>query len=126
MTLSMGKTKFTQSITQSEPTREYNCKLWRLFPWGDKLETLKPINGFGAIWVHLEPKHEVESHRHDEEEAFIVIHGSAKLTIEGEAFEISHGDVVHIPRNAEHQLSNHSETDTFSMIDLYWDQGSEA
>ncbi|WP_350335407.1 cupin domain-containing protein [Coralliovum pocilloporae] len=120
-----AKNQFVKSVQNTAPSHEYNCKLWRLFPWLNRIETLKEINGFGAIWVQLDPDHHVEAHQHDEEEAFIVIQGNATLTIEDNIFEIHPKDVVHIPRNAMHQLSNHSKVEPFIMIDLYWDQGSQ-
>ena len=102
-------------------TDEYNCKLRRLFPWTDAVNTKRPITEFGVIWVVVEPNTAVDKHNHDEEETFIAVGGEAELTIGDEKTMIRPGDVIYLPRFSEHQLHNLSPTLPFTMIDIYWD-----
>ncbi|MBS0444644.1 MAG: cupin domain-containing protein [Proteobacteria bacterium] len=102
---------------------EYNCKLRRLFPWPGRVETHRPVTEFGVIWVRLDPGVDVDEHEHDEEETFIVVSGSAVLTLEGETANLRKGDVAYIPRFARHSIRNLSSLEAFEMIDVYWDKG---
>jgi mannose-6-phosphate isomerase-like protein (cupin superfamily) len=100
---------------------EYSCKLRRLFPWPGVVETKRPVTEFGCIWVVVDPSCTVDTHEHDEEEAFIVVSGRARMTVSGQQTELGAGDVAYIPRLARHQIANPSEVEPFVMIDLYWD-----
>ncbi|WP_265654656.1 cupin domain-containing protein [Verminephrobacter aporrectodeae] len=102
-------------------TNEYNCKLRRLFPWTDAVNTKRQITEFGVIWVVVDPSTAVDRHSHDEEETFIVVGGEAELTVGDEKTIIRHGDVIYLPRFSEHQLRNLSPSIPFAMIDIYWD-----
>jgi len=102
-------------------TNEYGVKLRRLLPWPPIADTKRVITELGLISVLIEPGKVVQTHSHDEEEMFCVVHGSAELTLEGEVTEIGVGDTVYIPRFAQHALFNRSDTTPFMFIDLYWD-----
>jgi quercetin dioxygenase-like cupin family protein len=52
----------------------------------------------------LEPGAELEPHRHDTDEFYYLLRGSARMTIEGEERDIGVGDLVHIPRDAVHSI----------------------
>ncbi|MGT4068598.1 UNVERIFIED_CONTAM: cupin domain-containing protein [Aeromonas hydrophila] len=118
--------KFIQRNSEAKFSDEYNCKLRRLFPWGQKVNTSRSLTEFGCIWVVVEPGKDVDRHSHDEEEAFIVLSGECQLEISGEYTKISEGDVVYIPRHYEHQLRNLSSSTPFVMIDIYWDLGGQS
>jgi mannose-6-phosphate isomerase-like protein (cupin superfamily) len=107
-------------------TGEYNCRLRRLFPWPNHVDTKRQLTEFGCVWVIVDPNTSVDRHAHDEEEAFIVISGSAELMIGSEEARISAGDVVYIPRLVEHQIRNISNEISFSMLDVYWDEGGKS
>lgn len=101
-------------------TREYNCDLRRLLPWPDVVDTKRSLTEFGAIWVSVRPGEDVDQHRHDEEECFVVFAGKADLHLEGQKTTLEAGDVVYIPRFWMHQLCN-PYREAFQFIDLYWD-----
>ena len=101
-------------------TREYNADLRRLLPGPGYADTKRPLTEFGAILVTIWVKEEVNVHRHDEEECFIVIAGRADLELEGQSTTLAAGDVVYIPRFWFHQLKNPYDQ-PFRFFDLYWD-----
>ncbi|AHD03211.1 cupin domain-containing protein [Leisingera methylohalidivorans] len=101
-------------------TREYNADLRRLLPWPGRANSKRPLTEFGAILVTIRPQEDVDAHRHDEEECFIVTVGRASLEIEGQTTQLSAGDVVYIPRFWMHQLRN-PNAEPFVFVDLYWD-----
>jgi quercetin dioxygenase-like cupin family protein len=101
---------------------EYNCRIRRLFPWPDRVNTRRPLTEYGCMLVTLESGKQVDSHSHDEEEAFVVISGSARLDVDGEETVLHAADVAYIPRNASHALCNMGPDD-FVMLDIYWDLG---
>lgn len=102
-------------------TDEYGVRLRRLLPWPGFADTKRPVTELGVIWVLIEPGKFVETHAHDEEEAFFVTEGEAELTIEGETTVIRPGDSVYIPRFARHALVNRSTDTAFRFVDVYWD-----
>lgn len=101
-------------------SREYNCDMRRLFPWSGTVDTKRPMTEYGTAWVVVRAGEEVEAHRHDEEEAFIVVGGQADLEVEGQTTRIGAADVVYLPRFWQHQLRNPYDQD-FQFIDIYWD-----
>lgn len=104
----------------AQTTREYNADLRRLLPWRERAETKRPLSEFGAILVTVRANENVDAHRHDEEECFIIVSGRADLIVEGQKTTIGQGDVVFMPRFWTHQLCNPYDT-AFQFIDLYWD-----
>lgn len=101
-------------------TREYNADLRRLLPWTGHVDSKRPITEFGVIQVVIRPQESVDSHRHDEEECFIVTSGKALIDVEGQSSNIKTGDVIYIPRFWLHQIRN-PYMDPFHFIDIYWD-----
>lgn len=104
----------------AQTTREYNADLRRLLPWPDHADTKRQLTEFGAILVTVRPNEDVDAHRHDEEECFIVVSGQADLVVEGQSTAIGAGDVIYMPRFWMHQLRNPYKT-PFQFVDLYWD-----
>lgn len=102
-------------------TDEYNCKLFRLFPWPQFVQTRRPLTEFGATWVILESGKTVSLHDHDEEETFVAISGSAELIVGKQSTQLNAGDVAYIPRSVPHSLVNRAEGVPFVFIDIYWD-----
>jgi quercetin dioxygenase-like cupin family protein len=103
-------------------SEEYNCKVRRLFPWPNRVNTKRPLTEYGCMLVTLEAGKQVDRHNHDEEETFIVISGSASLDVEGATTTLNSNDVAYIPRNANHSLRNDGPAE-FVMLDIYWDLG---
>lgn len=75
------------------------------------------------MFVRLAPGESVAAHRHDEEETFIVLNGKVHLTVDGESCEIGPQDVAYIPRHSNHAIANLSDSESFEMLDMYWDEG---
>jgi quercetin dioxygenase-like cupin family protein len=107
-------------------TDEYNCKLFRLYPWPRSVETKRALTEFGATWVVLEPGKQVNMHDHDEEESFIGVAGEAELIVGTQATVLRPGDIAYIPRSIPHSLINHSTDMNFTFIDIYWDFGGKS
>ena len=103
-------------------TDEYGVKTRRLFPWAGKVNTKRRLTEAGCMYVLLAPNEFVEAHHHDEEETFIVLAGSALLSVNGMEALIAVGDVAYIPRHATHSIRNASSSERFQMLDMYWDE----
>jgi quercetin dioxygenase-like cupin family protein len=101
---------------------EYNCKIRRLFPWPDRVNTRRPLTEFGCMLIILEAGKQVDLHNHDEEETFIAISGQAILEVDGQSTTLNPNDVAYIPRMAKHSLRNDASS-PFVMLDIYWDLG---
>ncbi|UWQ81690.1 cupin domain-containing protein (plasmid) [Leisingera sp. S132] len=106
-------------------TREYNADMRRLLPWPGRVDSKRPLTEFGAILVTIRPQENVDAHRHDDEECFIVTAGRADLEIEGQTTQLSSGDVAYIPRFWIHHLRN-SNAEPFVFVDIYWSDKSRS
>ena len=65
----------------------------------------------------------VPTHAHESEQISYVLQGTLKFTIQGEAFIVREGDVLHIPSMVPHQaeaLDDCFEMDVFSPIRQDW------
>lgn len=94
---------------------EYGCDLRRLYPsnavdpifWGCAIATLRPS---GAIIPHS----------HDEEETFIILSGEGRIHVDGSSEEVTVGDVIYLPRESEHALSNGSDEKPLEFLTIFW------
>jgi len=92
---------------------EYDLDAKRLLPWD-------AINApFEGAWCVVRPGTKSKPHHHDELELFITISGEAEVVIDGQPFSVSKGDLVSIPKESEHFISNDSDED-FHMYTIFW------
>lgn len=69
----------------------------------------KDTNGrFCVIDMHVPPGGGPGPHRHDFEEAFVVLEGEMDVTFRGKKSTVRAGETVNIPSNAPHQFHNGS------------------
>ena len=67
--------------------------------------------------VVIPPRSTVGTHRHgDNEEMYIVLSGTADMTIEGKAVTVRKGDMILNPPNGEHGLQNNSDDDIDLLV----------
>jgi quercetin dioxygenase-like cupin family protein len=67
---------------------------------------------FCVIDMHIPPGGGPPPHRHDFEEAFILLEGEIEATFRGKKSVVLAGDTVNIPANAPHQFHNASSKPT--------------
>ena len=67
------------------------------------------------MWLQtIKPDSGTPVHRHDCEEAIVVLRGSGRLTVEGEDTDFGPNSTLQIPRDAIHQIVNTGTEDMFS------------
>lgn len=60
--------------------------------------------------VCVPPGSKVPAHTHnDHEQAYIILQGSGVMRINGEERMVTANTVVYIPKNAEHEITNHDK-----------------
>ena len=64
-------------------------------------------SGFGTerallVLNRLEPEMEVVPHSHDFDQIALVLEGTVRFTVDGDAFDVGQGEALLIPANAEH------------------------
>lgn len=98
---------------------EYDLDAKRLLPWD-------AVNApFEGAWCVVRPGTQSKRHNHDELELFITISGVADVVINGVHSEVSKGDLVAIPKGADHYIAN-TGTENFHMYTLFWSAESAA
>jgi mannose-6-phosphate isomerase-like protein (cupin superfamily) len=95
---------------------EYGCDLRRLYPWAG---VANPFWGAAIASVRVGEK--TSLHGHDESETFLVLSGQGRLTIDGESEVLEQGDIVFIPKGAQHEFENLSPTATLDFLTIFWD-----
>ena len=68
-----------------------------------------------------------EPHHHDDHEAFVIVEGSAVVTVGGDeppgpAEVLVRGDVVFVPSGVEHIISNRGDV-TLRLLAIWWEAG---
>ena len=110
----------------AHPTIAHESGLdWRLLSNGQKTsgdieskleptyECLKSITYVSL--AKLQPRLSYEPHHHkDHEEVYYIINGSGKIKIGNEEAHFRDGDIIYIPENTTHSITNDSE----EMIDF--------
>jgi mannose-6-phosphate isomerase-like protein (cupin superfamily) len=110
----------------AHPTIAHESGLdWRLLSNGEKTsgdiesklepeyECLKSITYVSL--AKLQPRLSYEPHHHkDHEEVYYIINGSGKIKIGNEEAHFRDGDIIYIPENTTHSITNDSE----EMIDF--------
>lgn len=110
-------------FANEQATNEYNCALKRLLPWPNIAETKRPISEFGIIWVTVAAGDTVDTHAHDEEEAFLFVSGTGQVIVDGQSQPVSGGDFVYVDRNRQHSIIAGDQSELV-FIDIYWDLGT--
>jgi sugar phosphate isomerase/epimerase/mannose-6-phosphate isomerase-like protein (cupin superfamily) len=74
---------------------------------------------FQSAWGYLHPGEEMELHSHPTEEIYLVFEGNGVVTVGPRKKEVTAGDVVFIPPNQMHTMSNKSSKPLLWMA-LWW------
>lgn len=105
--------KFDRATLESEP---HNVLFRDLYPWDEIEET-----PFGASLAVVEPGGKTMVHSHHPCETFFICHGNGTMTCNGESSEVAGGDVIYLPPQSEHFLSNDSASDALMFLSVFWD-----
>lgn len=65
-----------------------------------------PDTDLTVTWVEVEPGSEQVVHAHEPEQVYVIIAGEGRVRVGGGEREVSEGDAVHVPPNAEHGIRN--------------------
>lgn len=69
-----------------------------------------PDTELTVTWVEVEPGSEQVVHSHEPEQVYVVVSGEGRMRVDDAVRDVSAGDSVHIPPNAEHGIRNTGET----------------
>jgi len=84
------------------------------------LEELQIKAPFGSMWCLIGPGVSSNPDTHDEAEMVAIVEGMGSVRLDGESVEVAAGDVVHLPPNSEHVLTNTSDTRPLRVLSMYW------
>lgn len=65
-----------------------------------------PETELTVTWVDVEEGAHQELHSHEPEQVYLVVRGEAVMTVDGEEQEVTAGDLIHVPPQAEHAVKN--------------------
>jgi mannose-6-phosphate isomerase-like protein (cupin superfamily) len=68
-----------------------------------------PDTELTVTWVEVEQGSEQVTHSHQPEQVYVVVSGEGRMRVGGSQRDVSAGDCVHIPSNAEHGIENTGE-----------------
>lgn len=106
--------KFDRNQLESEP---HSVLFKDLYPWEAIQET-----PFGASLAVVEPGGKTMIHHHNPCETFLICQGKGTMTCDGKSSDVSSGDVIYLPPQSEHFLSNDSASDPLMFLSVFWDE----
>lgn len=94
---------------------EYGCDLRRLYPWAGVTDPL-----WGSAIASVRPNESTTPHSHDEHETFLILSGRGEITVDGEVQAIAQGDVIYLPPNSHHMVTNLSGESRLDFLTIFW------
>ncbi|MGW7279650.1 cupin domain-containing protein [Streptomyces sp. NPDC054844] len=104
-------------VTDHELVDAYGIRFQQVYPGGG--EELAPW-GFGRAVV--EPGGVTDPHAHEENEVFLILEGTAEMTIGDEQRPVGPNSAVFIPGGSRHHIRNTSSTESLAFLSIYWAQ----
>lgn len=65
-----------------------------------------PDTDLTVTWVEVETGSEQVVHAHEPEQVYVIVAGEGRMRVGGTERDVSNGDTVHVPSNAEHGIRN--------------------
>lgn len=94
---------------------EFGMHCQRLIPWtGDG-----PEPPLGAMACFLDPGRDSDPDQHTQVEVMVVLAGDGAVTVAGERTALATGDLVVLPRDAEHVVHNPGDR-PLRWLSVYW------
>lgn len=80
------------------------------------------LTKLGSAVSLLQPGESIEKHQHPVTEFLYLINGEAEVWLEGSVQKLAEGDVVVLPPNRLHCVSN-TGTEAFRLFSFWWSEG---
>ncbi|GGO03743.1 hypothetical protein GCM10010116_07280 [Microbispora rosea subsp. aerata] len=75
---------------------------------------------WGCGYAVLEANRQTVPHRHEENEAFVVLSGHGTMAVGEETARVTAPSMVLIPGDLTHWLRNDSDTEPLVFLSIYW------
>ncbi len=104
-------------ISATSASDEFGMACQRLIPWQPTQADGEPP--VGAMACFLAAGSSSEPDCHDQDEVMVILSGSGTLQLAGETADFTTGDLLVLPRNNEHVVSNPTDA-PLSWLSVYW------
>jgi quercetin dioxygenase-like cupin family protein len=115
---------YVRTAEEDEVIRKNNCDVRQLYPWDGVV-----VPPWNSTLCAVRPLESSKEHAHAMDETFIITSGVGTLRLGGEGGEhrkVRAGDVIYIPGDTTHILTNTSDSDPVTFVSIYWLQDQEA
>ena len=112
---------YVRTAAADGQTRENNCDLRRIYPWADVV-----VPPWNSSLVSIRPRESSKEHAHATDETFIFISGTGHVNVAGESRPVAEGDVIYIPHDQQHVVTNASDSEPLNFVSIYWLQPTDA
>jgi quercetin dioxygenase-like cupin family protein len=102
-----------KSLVDRSPSRRFTEDF--VLPWPEA--GLPP---FGAMTCCIAPGGRCDPDRHNQDEMAFIYRGFGEIIVGQDVSPVRQGDVVFIPRNAEHIFSNTSSEGDLAFFSVWW------
>lgn len=106
---------YVRTAVEDGLTRENNCDLRRIYPWQGVV-----VPPWNSSIVSIRPQESSKEHAHATDETFIFTGGTGSVRIGAERRDVVEGDVIYIPHDIMHIVTNTSETDPLTFVSVFW------
>ncbi|MEV7780625.1 cupin domain-containing protein [Kitasatospora sp. NPDC088351] len=112
---------YVRSAVKDGQTRENNCDLRRIYPWQGVV-----VPPWNSSLVSIRPQESSQQHAHATDETFIFTGGEGVVRVGDEERVVAEGDVIYIPHDNQHIVTNTSDRDPLTFVSIYWLQPAPA
>ncbi len=115
---------YVRTAEEDEVIRKNNCDVRQLYPWDGVV-----VPPWNSTLCAVRPLESSKEHAHAMDETFIITSGRGTMRLGGEGGEhreVGPGDVIYIPGDTSHILTNTSDSDPVTFVSIYWVQGERA
>lgn len=100
------------TISSASLQRLYNIKC-------QAMDDFLPKLPFRVVWCEVETRGHTTAHRHQAIEAFYILSGTGLMRINDKQAMVRAGNLIHIPSQSLHQISNPSSKDKLLFLSIY-------
>ncbi len=112
---------YARTAEDDEVIRKNNCDVRPLYPWDGVV-----VPPWNSTLCAVRPLESSKEHAHETDETFIFTGGSGMVRVGGEHRTISAGDIIYIPHDTMHIVTNTSDSDPLTFVSIYWLQDAKA
>jgi len=106
---------YVKTTASDEQIRKNGCDLRQLYPWDGVV-----VPPWNSTLCTIRPSEASTPHAHATDETFIFTGGAGHVRVGQEERPVLTGDVIYIPHDTHHIVTNTSDSEPLTFVSVYW------